>query len=282
LLGKDIIFCLSGLGRVMSRGVRCPNCGQELKTQLYKPGARLIRCDNCGYTIPLKETETVREYKPEPTRPATLSRLSIIIITILLIALSALAANTVIQQPSTQITTTKVLTVTVTQPVTITTTREWTTTQVRLITTTTSQSEVIVAPDFTLPTITAEGLTNISFTLSGLRGKPVFLDFIFEWCQHCSDMAPTVKRLYREYGDRVAFVTVMGSYNTTPVKSARFLIWHDIRWTTVYDVNMKVFNEYAVRGTPTYFIIASDGSILMRLVGETSYDILRQALEKVG
>jgi len=66
----------------MSRGVRCPNCGQELKTQLYTPGARLIRCDNCGYTIPIKETETVREYKPESTRPAILSRLSINVITI--------------------------------------------------------------------------------------------------------------------------------------------------------------------------------------------------------
>jgi len=41
---------------------------------------------------------------------------------------------------------------------------------------------------------------------------------------------------------------------------------------------MMVFAEYAVTGTPTYFFIASDGSVVMMLEGERGYDVLRRAL----
>jgi len=145
-------------------------------------------------------------------------------------------------------------------------------------TVTTTVSQRTMAPDFTLQLITSEGLTNEIFTFSSLRGRPVFMDFVFEWCPHCNNMAPVVERLYREFGDRVAFVTVMGSYGTNPVKSADFLRRHNVSWTAVYDHDMTVFADYAVRGTPTYFIIASDGSVVMMLEGERGYDVLRKAL----
>jgi len=140
----------------MSGGVRCPNCGQELKTQLYTPGARLIRCDNCGYTIPIKETETVREYKPEPTRPATLSRLTIIVITILLLVIAGLATNIVIQQGSPPYTVTNILTEYMYQPTTVTITG--------------TQTETFLIRDITTVTITMD----IGFT----REEKEFLNLI--------------------------------------------------------------------------------------------------------
>jgi peroxiredoxin len=150
------------------------------------------------------------------------------------------------------------------------------------VTVTVSATGAGKAPDFTLPIIAGEGLAGRDFTLSSLRGRPVFMDFVFEWCPHCNNMAPTVERLYREFGDRVAFVTVMGSQGTTPERSARFISRHGIGWTAVYDSDMKVFQQYGVRGTPTYFIIRADGTMAKTLVGEQGYDTLRQALAEIA
>ncbi len=137
------------------------------------------------------------------------------------------------------------------------------------------------APDFTLEIIEDRGLTGRTLVLSSLRGKPILMDFVFEWCPHCNNMAPIMERLYEEFGDRVAFVTVMGSQGTNPDKSAQFLLRHGVKWTAVYDQSMKTFIDYGVRGTPTYVFIRPDGTILRILPGEQPYETLKLAVEEL-
>ncbi|GBC69925.1 hypothetical protein HRbin01_01631 [archaeon HR01] len=45
---------------------------------------------------------------------------------------------------------------------------------------------------------------------------------------------------------------------------------------------MKTFLSYGLRGTPTYFLIRPDSSVALTLVGEQSYEILRQAVESIA
>ncbi len=137
------------------------------------------------------------------------------------------------------------------------------------------------APDFTLEVLDANGLTGRTLSFSSLRGKPVFIEFVFEWCPHCNNMAPSVKKLHQEYGDRVVFLTVLGSQGTTPEKSAEFIQKHGISWTSVYDPDMKTFLDYGVRGTPTYFFISPEGVVVRMLAGEQSYDMLSFAMEEL-
>ncbi len=148
-------------------------------------------------------------------------------------------------------------------------------------TTQTSTGERIEAPDFKLKVITPEGLTDREFTFSSTRGSVVFLDFAFSWCPHCNNMAPIIKRLYQEYSQKgVVFVTVMGSSGSSPSASASFLSRHGVSWTALYDERMSVFSLYGVTGTPTYFVIDSDGRIVTKLIGEQPYDTLKSAIEQ--
>ncbi|MEM1975105.1 MAG: TlpA disulfide reductase family protein [Candidatus Caldarchaeum sp.] len=146
------------------------------------------------------------------------------------------------------------------------------------------QSKVVVstaAPPFSLEEINADGLTGRVFSSTSLKGKPTLIEFVFEWCPHCNRMVPTVEALHERYGDKVFFLTVLGSQGTTPQKSAEFLKKHGIGWTAVYDPTMKVFLDYGVRGTPTYFFIRPDGTIMRKLEGEQSYDVLSRTMEEL-
>ena len=140
----------------------------------------------------------------------------------------------------------------------------------------------ILAPDFELKKITPDGLTDERFRFSSLRGSPVFMDFAFSWCPHCNNMAPTIKKLYEEYSDKgVFFLTVAGNdARTNEKETAEFLARHDVSWTAVFDEELKVFDLYSVRGTPTYVAINKDGEIVGSLIGEQSYEALSALIEK--
>jgi peroxiredoxin len=142
----------------------------------------------------------------------------------------------------------------------------------------TPASQGDVAPDFTLRVINGGGLTDQSFSLSQAKGKIIFMDFIFEWCPHCNNMAGIIDKLHQQYGDEVLFITVAGSSNTTPEKTAEYLKRHQVSWTSVYDDRLDVFRRFGVRGTPTYFVISSNGIIMGKLEGEQPYATLEQLI----
>jgi thiol-disulfide isomerase/thioredoxin len=155
----------------------------------------------------------------------------------------------------------------------------------------TTEGSPAEAKDFKLKIITPDGLTDREFAFSSTRGSVVFLDFVFSWCPHCNNMAPTIKRLHDEYsGKGVVFVTVAGSSGSSPSASAKFLRDHGVSWTAVYDERMSVFQLYGVTGTPTYFVIDRNGRIVevvdrygrivKMLEGEQPYEVLRDAIEK--
>ena len=64
------------------------------------------------------------------------------------------------------------------------------------------------APDFTL-----RDLAGREVRLSGLRGKPVQVDFWGTWCGYCREALPSIELLYRGLKDKVA---VFGVDNEAP------------------------------------------------------------------
>jgi thiol-disulfide isomerase/thioredoxin len=162
---------------------------------------------------------------------------------------------------------------TVTQTITVT---EKTTITMK----TTIQPTKAIAPSFTLRKIDSGGLTNNNFTFNPVSGKVTFIEFVFEWCPHCRNMAPIVEKLHERYGGKVEFITVAGGYRATPEKTAEFIKKYGISWTAVYDEQMEVFRLYRVTGTPTYFIISPDGAVFTWTAGEQTYEYLSLILDK--
>lgn len=138
------------------------------------------------------------------------------------------------------------------------------------------------APGFTLKVIDEDGLTGETFSLNSILGNVIFMDFAFEWCPHCNNMAPTIKRLYENYRNKgVVFLTVAGGSGTDVDKTSDFVKRHEIAWTVVFDANLEVFALYGVRGTPTYFVIDEQGRIVKKLIGEQPYERLAELLDMV-
>jgi thiol-disulfide isomerase/thioredoxin len=136
------------------------------------------------------------------------------------------------------------------------------------------------APPFTLNKIDGNGLKNEKYEFNPVSGRVVFMEFIFEWCPHCRNMAPVIEKLHRNYGEKVTFITVAGGYNTDPQKTAQFISRYGLSWTTLYDPQLEVFNKYGVRGTPTYFIIGPNGQVLAKIIAEQPYEVLAQELDQ--
>ena len=72
--------------------------------------------------------------------------------------------------------------------------------------------------------------------------KPVIIDFWAEWCAPCRQIAPIIKELADEYGDRVKVVKM------------------DI------DANPKTPGDYGIRAIPT-ILSFKDGKVVEQLQG---------------
>ncbi len=139
------------------------------------------------------------------------------------------------------------------------------------------------APDFTLPVVGANGLTGQSVTLSSFRGKVVLLEFMEPWCPHCQKMAPTLEALHGQYGSSVVFISVSGPWNgATAGDAAKFIQTYGSTWTYLYDSSGSIMSSYGVSGTPTFFIVGKNGSVVTSLQGEQTSDALAAAIAQAS
>jgi len=157
---------------------------------------------------------------------------------------------------------------------------------------TTSISQSGQAPDFTLPVVGPNGLTGQTVTLSSFKGKVVLLEFMEPWCPHCQHMAPVLGSLYTQYGTgNVVFLTVAGPWNGATANDAAAFIapggygygYGGTSWIYVYDSSGTIFSEYGVNSTPTFYVIAKDGTVSgSPLIGEQTSDTLASAIAAAG
>jgi thiol-disulfide isomerase/thioredoxin len=135
--------------------------------------------------------------------------------------------------------------------------------------------------DFTLPVVGPNGQTGQSITLSSLRGKVVFIEFMEPWCEHCQNMVPIMESVYKQYGGNVTFISVSGSWQgATIADTSTFIRTYGSSWTYVYDSSGSVMNTYGVDSTPTFVIIGRDGSVITKLVGEQLRPTLVDAITR--
>jgi peroxiredoxin len=137
-----------------------------------------------------------------------------------------------------------------------------------------------VAPDFTLPIVTSEGVSSQTATLSSLRGKVVVLEFILSSCHYCQQMQSSLAYVHYMYRDKeVVFLSVAGTLNgATAQSTAEFIKQYNVTWTHVLDSDNAVFAQYKVQGTPTYLILDKDGKILNKFQGLVTTDAFTNAI----
>ena len=124
----------------------------------------------------------------------------------------------------------------------------------------------VPAPDFSLPD--TEGKVR---RLSDYRGRPVILNFWATWCPPCREEIPSMNRAWhvlRSEGVAMLAINVGEDEDTIFVFTADY----PADFPLLLDRAGEVIGQWPVKGLPTTFVIAPDGTIAYRAIGGRVWD----------
>lgn len=149
---------------------------------------------------------------------------------------------------------------------------------------------VIPAPDFTL-----QDQNGVLHTLSGYRGKVIFLTFWATWSLPCLEELPDINQLYLNHEENTADIAVLNVIypskegDTAPIGQEEktiediraFLQENDYRVPTLMDINGSVFDAYKVDSLPTTYLIDQFGEVIGFVPASLARQLMDMMIERV-
>ncbi|MBI3148993.1 MAG: TlpA family protein disulfide reductase [Betaproteobacteria bacterium] len=103
---------------------------------------------------------------------------------------------------------------------------------------------------------------------SAYRGKVVLLNFWATWCPPCRKEMPAMERLHRAYRER-GLVVLAVSQDEAPLEDVRrFAASMELTFPVWHDRAREAAQHISVPGVPTSYLIAADGQLAYRVLGE--------------
>lgn len=132
------------------------------------------------------------------------------------------------------------------------------------------------------PPVSGTTLTGTKLSLSQYAGQVVVMNFWGSWCTPCRAEAPALASLARRFGGRVRFVGVDIRDSNATAKA--FLSNYHISYPSLNDpaaeVALAFHGAVTPAGIPTTLVIARDGRIAARVIGEVSYTGLKSMISR--
>jgi peroxiredoxin len=130
-------------------------------------------------------------------------------------------------------------------------------------------ADAAAAPPFRLQTLSGEFVD-----LAALRGRPTLVYFFAPWCRICSASASNIQHLRTALpATDLNIVMIALSYETSGEVRA-FARRHDLEIPVLLGTTATA-RDFQVPGFPTYYVIDSNGAIVSRDFGYTTYLGLR-------
>jgi peroxiredoxin len=141
-----------------------------------------------------------------------------------------------------------------------------------------SPTGVQQAPDIKLTAMDSRELQ-----LSELRGRPVLVTFWATTCPSCVQEIPHLAQLYRDLNPKGLEIIGVSMYYDPPSQVAEMIKRRNIPYPVVNDVQQKVVRAFRMQRmvTPTSYLIAPDGRIVLQKTGFLDMDKLRHQIEKM-
>jgi thiol-disulfide isomerase/thioredoxin len=133
---------------------------------------------------------------------------------------------------------------------------------------------------FAAAPIAGSTLEGKAFSLSRLRGTPVFINFWATWCEPCKEEAPQLREFANGLGGRAQVVGVAIDSDSDRARSfARTAGW---TYPIVERECCELGDRYGVVFMPTTIVVDGDGRVVDRLVGAQTLARLRAELRALG
>ncbi len=120
-----------------------------------------------------------------------------------------------------------------------------------------------------------EDLTGSKISLSGLKGKKIFLNFWATWCPPCKAEMPDIEKLYQETKDTdLVILAVNVGEDKKTVES--FIADNNYNFPVLLDVKGTVSQLYQVSGIPTSYFINSEGYLVDGVTGAIPLESMKE------
>jgi peroxiredoxin len=131
------------------------------------------------------------------------------------------------------------------------------------------------------PEVTFISIAGDKISTANLRGKVVMVNFWATSCTSCVREMPAMVDTYRKFkGQGLEFVAVAMQYDP-PNYVLNFTETRKLPFIVALDSGGDLAKSFGdVTMTPTTFVIAKDGTILKRYVGEPDFSALHALLQK--
>lgn len=134
----------------------------------------------------------------------------------------------------------------------------------------------------TAPNISFSDIQGQQHTLAQYANKPILMIFWATDCPGCVQEMPELNALYEDYADKgLAMIGVAMSHDT-PEHIKAMKQQRQLPYTLTWDENDEIATAFnRVRVTPTHFLIAPNGEIVMRKIGTLNFEQLRQKIDSM-
>lgn len=124
------------------------------------------------------------------------------------------------------------------------------------------------------PEVTGAGLDGSTVRLSAYQGRYVLLNFFASWCVPCRNEHDDLLRFtarHKAAGDAQVLAVI---FDDDPAAVRTWFQQNGGDWPVITDPDGKVSLDFGVRGPPESFLIAPDGTVLTRIIGEVDANVL--------
>ncbi len=120
-----------------------------------------------------------------------------------------------------------------------------------------------------------------TYSLAGLRGKPVVLNFWSSWCPHCATVAPYLEALYQQHKAEGLVVLGVAANESQDEQKALRKKSQSLKLTYPIGVSEATARAYDVSGIPDTYFITREGKIAASILGAKPELEFKAALEKI-
>lgn len=129
------------------------------------------------------------------------------------------------------------------------------------------------AIDFTL-----KDLKGNEVSLSGLKGKNVYINFWATWCKWCDKEMPALEKVYQDYKDK-GLVVLSVDVGEDQAEVEKYIEEKQYHFPVVLDSDKNVTYAYGIKSIPVSILVNASGEVAFKRVGHMTEEEMRAAID---